>query len=138
LTPIKDSTLSTSVVRIDYGLSQLHLLQNYKLRDWAFRSLFRKLKGDIRYIKIGNVILLGTPCDFSGEILVHDGLAKIAENQGEKLFITSFDGDYVGYITDDNHYGHSEQEEVMAMNWVGPHYGSYYSQVVRKIIEHSK
>ena len=137
MTRIKDSTISTSIIQIDYGPSQLHLLQNYKLRDWAFRILFRKLHGDIRYLKIGNVILLGTPCDFSGEIFVRDALGKIAEDQGEKLFITSFNGDYVGYITYDDHYGHTEQEEVMAMNWVGPYYGSYYSQIVKKIIERS-
>jgi hypothetical protein len=65
---------------------------------------------------------------------VRDGLGKIAEAQGEKLFITSFNGDYVGYITYDDHYGRSEQEEVMAMNWVGPHYGEYYSQVIKKIL----
>ncbi len=136
--PIKDSTISTSVVQIDYGPSQLHLLQNYKVRDWVFQWLFRKLHGDIRYLKIGNIILLGTPCDFSGEIYTRDGLEKITTHQNEKLFITSFNGDYVGYITYDDYYGHSEQEEVMAMNWVGPHYGSYYSQIVKKIIERSK
>jgi len=135
---IKDSTISTSIIPIDYGPSQLHILKNYKVRDWAFNMLFRKLNGDIRYLKIGNIILLGTPCDFSGEIFVRDELGKIAEDQGEKLFITSFNGDYVGYITSDDHYGHSEEEEVMAMNWVGPHYGSYYSQIVKKIIERSK
>ena len=132
---IKDSTISTSIIPIDYGPSQLHLLQNYKVRDWAFNFLFRKLKGDIRYLKIGNIILLGMPCDFSGEILVRDGLGKMAEDKGEKLLITSFNGDYVGYITDDSHYAHAEQEEVMAMNWVGPHFGSYFSEIVKKIIE---
>jgi len=138
MTPINDSTIYTSVIPIDYGPSQLHILQKYKVRDWAFKLLFRKLRGDIRYLKIGNVILMGTPCDFSGEILVRDGLDKIAEDQKQKLLITSFNGDYVGYITYDDHYGHSENEEVMAMNWVGPHYGSYYSQIVKKIIERSK
>jgi len=138
ITPIKDSTISTSIIPIDYGPSQLHILQNYKVRDWAFKLLFRKLHGDLRYLKIGNIILLGTPCDFSGEIFVRDELGKIAEDQDEKLFITSFNGDYVGYITSDDYYGHSEEEEVMAMNWVGPHYGSYYSQIVKKIIKRSK
>lgn len=136
--PIKDSTISTSVIQIGYGPSQLHILQNFKVRDWVFRVLFRKLHGDIRYLKIGNIILLGTPCDFSGEIFTRDGLGKIAESQGEKLFITSFNGDYVGYITYDDHYGHSEQEEIMAMNWVGPHFGRYYSEVVKKIVERSR
>jgi hypothetical protein len=137
MTRIQDSAISSAIIPIDYGPSQLHLLQNYKVRDWAFRVLFRKLNGDIRYLKIGNIILLGTPCDFSGEISERDALGKIAQGQGENLFITSFNGDYVGYITYDDHYGHADQEEVMAMNWVGPYYGSYYSQIVKKIIERS-
>jgi hypothetical protein len=138
IVPIKDSTISTSTIPIDYGPSQLHILQKYKVRDWVFRLLFRKLNGDIRYLKIGNIILLGTPCDFSGEILVRDSLDNIADHQNEKLFITSFNGDYVGYITHDDYYSRSDQEEVMAMNWVGPHYGTYYAQIVKKIIERSK
>jgi|GEM_PF-113372 len=134
--PIKDSTvISTAIFPVEYGASQLHILQDYKVRDWAFRLLFQKLQGDIRYLKIGNLILLGMPCDFSGEIFVRDELGKIAENKNEKLFITSFNGDYVGYITYDEHYGHSEQEEVMAMNWVGPFYGEYYSHIIKKILE---
>lgn len=136
--PVSGSTISTSIIPVDYGPSQLHVSQNYKVRDWVFRGLFQKLHGDLRLLKIGNVILLGAPCDFSGEILVHDRLAELAEEQGEKLLITSFNGDYVGYITYDEHYGHSEQEEVMAMNWVGPLYGSYYSAIIKKVIERSR
>jgi neutral ceramidase len=136
--PINDSTISTSTIQVDYGPSQLHILQGYKVRDWAFKLLFRKLRGDLRYLKVGKIIFLGTPCDFSGEIYTRDHLGQIAESQNEKLFITSFNGDYVGYITYDDHYGKSEQEEVMAMNWVGPHFGNYYSKIVKKIIERSK
>jgi hypothetical protein len=132
---LEGSEISTAVFPIEYGPSQLHVLQKFKVRDWAFRSLFTRLKGDINYLKIGQVIMLGTPCDFSGEIFTRDGLGKIADAKQEKLFITSFNGEYVGYITYDDHYFHSEQEEVMAMNWVGPFYGSYYSQIVKKILE---
>jgi neutral ceramidase len=135
---IKDPSISTSVIRVDYGPSQLHVLQDFKVRDWAFRILFSPLKGNITYLKIGKIIFLGMPCDFSGEIFTRDGLGKLAQSQGEELLITSFNGDYVGYITDDRYYGHSEQEEVMAMNWVGPHYGNYFSKIVRKIITKSK
>jgi len=59
------------------------VLQKVKVRDWAFRWLFTPLKGEITYLKIGNLIMLGTPCDFSGEIFIADGLGKIAEDQHE-------------------------------------------------------
>lgn len=127
--------ISTSVFPIHYGPSQLHVLEKFKVRDWAFRGLFSPLKGEINYLKIGNVVMLGMPCDFSGEIFNRERLGKAAEIKKEKLFITSFNGEYVGYITHDSHYGRSEQEEVMAMNWVGPFYGEYYSRVIKKILE---
>jgi len=129
------SDISTATFPLQYGPSQLHVLQKFKVRDWAFRGLFTKLTGEIKYLRIGNIVMLGTPCDFSGEIFTRNGLGKIAEAKKEKLFITSFNGEYVGYITFDDHYGHSEQEEVMAMNWVGPFYGEYYSRVIKKILE---
>lgn len=135
---IINDSISIGTIAIDYGPSQLHVLQKYKVRDWAFRKLFRPLTGSITYLKIGNIIFLATPCDFSGEIFVRDNLGKLAENRGEHLFITSFNGDYVGYITYDEHYGHSEQEEVMAMNWVGPYYGNYFSQIIQLVLERTK
>lgn len=133
--PIEASEISTAVFPIQYGASQLHVLQKFKVRDWVFRKLFTPLNGEINYLKMGNVVMLGMPCDFSGEIFTHDGLGKAAQLKNEKLFITSFNGEYVGYITYDSHYGHSEQEEVMAMNWVGPFYGEYYSRIVKKVLQ---
>ncbi len=135
---LTDSTISTAIIPVDYGPSQLHLLQQYKVRDWVFRALFTQLKGDITYLKIGNILFLGMPCDFSGEIFTRDGLGKLAERYGEELIATSFNGDYVGYITYDDHYGRSDEEEVMAMNWVGPHFGTYYSELVKKILYRSR
>ncbi|MBS1489655.1 MAG: neutral/alkaline non-lysosomal ceramidase N-terminal domain-containing protein [Bacteroidetes bacterium] len=134
-TNILPADMQTGHVPFYYGPSQLHLLQKWKVRDWVFRLLFQKLEGGITYLKLGHLLMLGMPCDFSGEIFTDDHLGQIAEKKGEKLFITSFNGHYVGYITADKHYGYSQQEEVMALNWVGPHFGNYYSSVIQKILE---
>ncbi len=135
---LKDSIfMSIASIPVEYGKSQMHVLQNFAVRDWAFRGLLRSLQGDITYCKLGPIIFLGTPCDFSGEIFTEEKLGELAEANGEKLFITSFNGDYTGYISCDKHYGHSEQEEVMALNWVGPHFGKYYSDIIKEIIAKS-
>lgn len=131
---VVDSTISVGHVAVSYGPSQLHLLQSFALRDWVFRSVFRPLRGNIDVMKIGNVLFLGMPCDFSGEITTTRQLDSLANANGEHLLITSFNGDYVGYITDDRHYGFTEQEEVMALNWVGPHFGRYYGELTETII----
>jgi hypothetical protein len=136
---LKDSiSMSMASIPLEYGKSQMHVFQNFVVRDWAFNGLLRPLQGNITYCKLGPILFLGTPCDFSGEIFIEEKLGEFAESQGEKLFITSFNGDYTGYISDDKYYGHTEQEEVMALNWVGPHFGMYYTDVIKKIITKSK
>ena len=79
--------------------------------------------------------MLGMPCDFSGEIAVLDGLDDYARERGLNLLITSFNGAYIGYITADHHYDKSRHEEVMAMNWVGPGMGRYFSAVIAALID---
>ncbi len=136
LLAIPDSlSITQGNIPVEYGKSQMHVFQKFAVRDWAFNTLLRPLHGGINYCKMGPILFLGTPCDFSGEIFREDKLGEFAEAHGEKLFITSFNGDYTGYITYDKHYGHTEQEEVMALNWVGPGFGKYYSDVIKKLVE---
>ena len=127
-------SISTAHIPIHYGPSQLRIEKNWKLRDWAFRSLLRPLQGEITYLEIGDVILLGTSCDFSGELYVDAELERLALSEGKKLIITSFNGKYTGYITLDDHYDRYKKEEVMAMNWVGPHFGKYYQEMIKRIV----
>ena len=61
-------------------------------------------------------------------------LDSLALSKGKRLIITSFNGNYTGYITRDNNYDHYKKEEVMALNWVGPHYGHYYQEIIKKIL----
>ena len=78
---------------------------------------------------------MGTSCDFSGEIYVNDHFEKLANEKGKKLLITSFNGNYTGYITADHHYDVLDENEVRTMNWVGPYYGQYYSEIIQRILE---
>lgn len=127
-------SINTAHIPIQYGPSQLRIEKNWRLRDWAFRSLLRPLQGEITYLEIGDIILLGTSCDFSGEVAVNAQLEKLALGEGKKLIITSFNGNYTGYITLDDHYDRYKKEEVMAMNWVGPYFGNYYEEIIKRII----
>ncbi len=127
-------SITTAHIPIRFGDSQLRLEKNLRVRDWAFRSLFGELKGELTLLEIGNIILIGTPCDFSGEISVIAELDKLASAHGKKLIITSFNGDYIGYITLDEHYDRYKKEEVMALNWVGPNYGKYFEKIINRIL----
>ncbi|MCA4899722.1 MAG: neutral/alkaline non-lysosomal ceramidase N-terminal domain-containing protein [Bacteroidota bacterium] len=121
-------------IPIAYGPSQLHFEPGWKARDWAFRGLIGELRGELTYLKIGNITFIGTPCDFSGEIFAEAEWQKWCTDNNQHLIITSFNGNYVGYITADHHYGKKE-EEVLALNWVGPHFGEYFKQMIERCVK---
>jgi len=129
-----DSVTLTAVhIPIAFGPSQLRISKDWKVRDWIFSWLVNPLQGELTWLQLNDIILIGTPCDFSGEIFVNH-IAEVAARQNKKVIITSFNGDYAGYITEDEHYETLEKEEVMALNWVGPYYGKYFSEMINTLL----
>ncbi|NOS92183.1 MAG: hypothetical protein HOP30_09695, partial [Cyclobacteriaceae bacterium] len=134
-TKLADSVSITSAhIPIAFGPSQLRIATDWKVRNWAFGSLVGPLQGELTVLQLGNILLIGTPCDFSGEIFVNKELEALAEKHGKKVMITSFNGNYTGYVTDDRYYEAGNEEEVMALNWVGPYFGEYYSEMITHLI----
>lgn len=114
---------------------QLRFAQNYCLRSGVFEYLLGKLNASVSCLRLGEILLLGMPCDFSGEISINKNFDKIASSKNIKLLITSFNGNYIGYITPDKYYDTKNKEEVRAMNWVGPRKGAYFAKIIGQIIE---
>jgi|JI10StandDraft_1071094.scaffolds.fasta_scaffold46010_3 neutral ceramidase len=127
--------IKTTRVSIEYGPAQLRLNKDYKLRNWMFASALEPLQGELTCLQLGNVLLIGTPCDFSGEVFVNENLEAYAKQFNKQIIITSFNGGYTGYITEDEHYETSLREEVTTMNWVGPYFGQYYTEMIKRVIE---
>jgi neutral ceramidase len=74
-------------------------------------------------LRIGDMVLVGTPADFCGEISVE--LKSWAEDRSTDLWVLSFNGDYVGYISPDAYYNDLEENgglgyERGTMSWIGP------------------
>jgi neutral ceramidase len=134
-TPLDSLTISFGRLPVPMGPSQMRVLKNWKVRDWAFQQLVGKLEAEITWMKLGNVLFLGTSCDFSGEISVDNLFDQIASDQGDRLIITSFNGSYSGYINKDEHYDTRKKEETMTMSWVGPYFGEYYAGIMKQLIE---
>jgi neutral ceramidase len=106
--------------------------KNLALRPWLFKWLFGESPAYVKVLKIGNVLMVGLPCDFSGELMAE--LDKYAKANGLNLIITSFNGTYAGYITADEHFDY-EAYETVTMNWFGPYNGAYFTEVVKNIID---
>jgi neutral ceramidase len=111
---------------------QWRFAQNWCFRHWLWSRLYGDYPSDVKALRIGNTVMVGLPCDFSGELMAE--LDKYASAKGKHLIITSFNGGYVGYITTDRHYN-KEAYETRIMNWFGPGNGAYFSEIVKKMID---
>lgn len=108
------------------------LTMDLVLRPWAFKKAFGEYPVFVKALRIGNIMMVGMPCDFSGELVA--GLDAYAKTQGLDLIVTSFNGGYIGYITHDKYFDRNLYE-TKTMSWYGPYNGAYLQEVIRDIID---
>lgn len=130
-----DSTLGLLTLPLTLRDPAPRIIGDWRIRPWLFHAIYGRYPSDIKALRIGPVLLLGTPCDFSGELL--PPLTKAAQQQGLDLIVTSFNGGYVGYITPDAYY-EKDAYETRVMNWFGPQNGAYFSEMMGKLIDKEK
>lgn len=128
--------VNTSIhkIPIHFRPSQVRIEENFKVRDWVFKLASGGLNGDITYLKLGNIDWFGTPSDFSGEIALDYQFDSLAKQNNKNFMLSSFNGNYVGYITCDAYYDSLNSYEIREMNWVGPEYGAYFGDIIEKLI----
>ena len=126
--------LKSEKYEIEMREQSFRVSSNLIIRPWIFNYLVGDSPKFISSLRIGNILIVGTPCDFSGELV--DPIEKSITNKKLNLMINSFNGGYVGYITDDRWYDNEEINtyETYTMNWHGPYNGKYFSILIKKII----
>ncbi|WP_373513640.1 neutral/alkaline non-lysosomal ceramidase N-terminal domain-containing protein [Persicitalea sp.] len=132
LNPQSVNILESFTVALPLREPTPRLNTTWALRPWVFRWAFGDYPSFVKALRVGNVLLVGLPCDFSGELMAE--LTKYANARGLHLMVTSFDGAYAGYITADRHFDKNLYETV-TMNWFGPYNGAYFSEIVRDVID---
>ncbi|MCX6229640.1 MAG: hypothetical protein NTV75_10820 [Bacteroidia bacterium] len=84
----------------------------------------------LQTIKIGNLIWLTAPCDFSGEFALQ--LKNSLAAKGYNANVTSFNGSYVGYIIPGKYF-YFDAYEPKTMGWFGPNMGEYTFELFRHL-----
>lgn len=110
------------------GEPQLKISKNWRIRPWIFNAFFKEIDPAITLLQIGDIVFTGYPGDFSGMLYPH-----INAPDSLHVVITSFNGDYVGYIIPDACYGY-EHPEAREMNWFGPNTGSYFADITNRLL----
>jgi neutral ceramidase len=131
---VTDTSLWMGRVPLELTDAQFKVFKDWRLRPGAFNRLLGDYPEYITGLRIGNLLMLGTPCDFSGEFYAK--LDSAAEANGMQMMVTSFNGGYIGYVTpgkyyDVNHY------ETQLMNWYGPGIGEYLMTCLEMLIDHA-
>ncbi len=131
LRPVQDTTLIMKRVPLALSEPQVRLDDDWALRSWLFRAAFREYDAFLTVLRIGDVVMLGTPCDFSGEF--NAPLDSAAAQLGIHAMVTSFNGGYIGYLTP-TRYHNIDHYETRLMNWYAPGTGEYVTECLMKLM----
>ena len=109
------------------GEPQLKIIDGWRVSPWLFRAFFGELSPEITALRLGNVVLVGVPADFSGM------LYPALEADDLDVMLTSFNGSYIGYIIPDEYY-QLPHREARELNWFGPYTGSYVTETINAVL----
>ncbi|WP_460912380.1 neutral/alkaline non-lysosomal ceramidase N-terminal domain-containing protein [Spirosoma areae] len=127
-----DSTLAMLTLPLSLREPHPRVIGNWRVRPWLFYAVYGDYPSDLKALRIGKTVLLGTPCDFSGEFVAD--FMPLATQKGVNLMITSFDGGYIGYVTPDRYYNR-QTYETRDMNWFGPYNGAYFEEMMMGLLK---
>jgi hypothetical protein len=107
------------------------LTDGIRLRPWVTRQLLPPLQDSfIQAFRLGDMIWISTPCDYSGELAL--GIKETLRARGFSGVVTSFNGDYVGYVIPSRYY-HLSGYEPRLMSFYGPCVPDYLDELARTI-----
>ncbi|MCE1198581.1 MAG: neutral/alkaline non-lysosomal ceramidase N-terminal domain-containing protein [Marinilabiliales bacterium] len=107
----------------------IRLTPRINLSSWLSNKLMPEPQNVyLQALRIGNLVWMTAPADFSGEFAVQlkNGLAR----KGFGGLVTSFNGSYVGYVVPGKYF-YMDEYEPKLMGWFGPTNGDYFADVFR-------
>jgi hypothetical protein len=115
-------SLPPTNVRISDGL---------RLRPWVARRLVPVRETTfIQAFRLDHWIWVSTPCDFSGELALET--KACLHSEGVSAVVTSFNGDYIGYVIPLKYY-HLDGYESRTMSFFGPNVPDLFDDLIRRL-----
>jgi len=135
------ATLLAGVLTVDLPQIQYRISHKWRLSP-IITSLIHERESYIHFLRINEMFLLGMPADYSGELSARlEGLVPgkgVDEQEDIIPVVTSFNGDYIGYLIPHNRYA-LDHYESRDSNFFGPRCGEYFhdlsAELVRRLAE---
>lgn len=128
------STVSIKSYRVPVELPahQVRITNNIRLRPWLAAKIFKARNAYIHKLAIDNMVLFGSPGEFSGELAIK--LKDYAAARNKRISVTSFNGCYLGYVTPSEYYDMNSYETRL-MSWFGPYTGDYLVDLKKQMLD---
>ncbi len=129
------SQVELAVAGIEVDLPPLNprVSDDIRIRPWAAEKLLPvRPTSFLQGVRIGDTVWVSTPCDFSGELALV--LKEHAQSRGRRLTVTSFNGDYIGYVIPTKYY-HLGGYEPQTMSFHGPATADYFEELIRRLVD---
>jgi hypothetical protein len=131
-TPMTNS-IAFGVLGLELSLPPLNVRvsDGLRLRPWiAQRLLPVRRTSFLQVFRLDGTLWISTPCDFSGEMALD--LKDFLAVRGSRAVITSFNGDYLGYVIPSRYY-HLGGYEPRLMSFFGPYTSDYLDGWIRSM-----
>jgi hypothetical protein len=118
-------------VQVSLPPTSVRLTDGLRLRPWLAREILPvRATTFLQAFRLGDSVWVSTPCDFSGELAL--GIKEDLRRRGINPVITSFNGDYIGYVILPRYY-HLDGYEPRTMSFFGPNVPDYFSDLIRSM-----
>ncbi len=109
----------------------VRLTDGIRLRPWlAAKFVPARSESFLQVFRIDDSVWVSTPCDFSGELAL--GIKDFLRARGSSAVVTSFNGDYIGYVIPSRYY-HLGGYEPQLMSFFGPSVPDYFDELIRSM-----
>ncbi len=119
-------------IDVDLPSPSYHLFEQGRMSPLLVDWLFHDGDTTVSALRIGKLVFLGFPADFSGELA--RGMEAWSRQHGQMAWITSFSGDYVGYIMPHTRYA-TPHYTTRTANIYGPWAGEYFVDISQRLME---
>ncbi len=126
------NSIAFGLLGCDLALPEFNvrLTSGIRLRPWLASMLVPASRQSFfQGFRLGDTIWLSTPCDFSGELALD--IKDTLQVRKFTAIVTSFNGDYIGYIIPSKYY-HLAGYEPRVMSFYGPYISDYLDEFLRK------
>lgn len=127
------NSIAFAMLGLDVTLPPLNvrLTDGVRLRPWLAAKLLPVRKHSfVQGFKLDDSVWVSTPCDFSGELGLR--IKESFRSKGQTITMTSFNGDYIGYVVCSRYY-HMDGYEPRLMSFFGPNVPDYLEELIRAI-----